>query len=398
MKKLTDEELDSLFQKAADGLSPSYDPNAWVGMSAKLSSSSTSIFKRWFPLTISGLLIFSGGVWVGSQLTRNVKSESQPIEISAIRHDANQKGNNTSQPNLSEKSLVSKAEKETANQSIDRESNRPNNIVPSKLENADGESIKININDTKPENKIDSPTPNAFPDEREIALISEADNSKDLILVEDVETSNRQDSTAALKNEAEDEALLLKRSIFIRGLASPDFSSIGFGPTASAGSNYALLVEYQFSKRWSVSSGAIRSFKKYSSKEEVVYSGYTADELHGACRILDIPLNVYYQIKPGSRTSFFIGAGLSSYIMLTENYTYTVNTYYGNRYYSSGVERENNEWFKILNLSLGVQYQLGSKFFLQAEPFIKAPLAGVGEGDVKLSSLGVFFGLKYKLN
>ncbi len=84
--------------------------------------------------------------------------------------------------------------------------------------------------------------------------------------------------------------------------------------------------------------------------------------------------------------------------MLSEDYTYTVYTNNGDRVYSKQVEKENNEWFKVLNLSVGVQHQLSSRLFLQAEPFLKAPLAGMGYGDVKLSSLGVFFGVEYKLN
>jgi hypothetical protein len=45
-----------------------------------------------------------------------------------------------------------------------------------------------------------------------------------------------------------------------------------------------------------------------------------------------------------------------------------------------------------------MQYQIAPRFQLQAEPFLKTPLKGVGEWDVKLSSMGVFLGLKYKIN
>jgi hypothetical protein len=60
------------------------------------------------------------------------------------------------------------------------------------------------------------------------------------------------------------------------------------------------------------------------------------------------------------------------------------------------VERKNNEWFKVLNLSAGVQRAIGERWHLQAEPFVKVPLSGVGEGDVLLSSWGVFMGFKYQ--
>jgi hypothetical protein len=84
--------------------------------------------------------------------------------------------------------------------------------------------------------------------------------------------------------------------------------------------------------------------------------------------------------------------------MLEEDYTYTFDTPSGSRDFSSYFESENMEWFKMLNVSIGVQYQFAPRFHLQVEPFLKAPLAGVGEWDVKLSSMGIFMGLKYKIN
>jgi hypothetical protein len=33
----------------------------------------------------------------------------------------------------------------------------------------------------------------------------------------------------------------------------------------------------------------------------------------------------------------------------------------------------------------------------QVEPFLKAPVAGVGEGKIDLVSMGSFFSLKYKI-
>lgn len=93
----------------------------------------------------------------------------------------------------------------------------------------------------------------------------------------------------------------------------------------------------------------------------------------------------------------FSGIGLSSYIMLEEDYTYTFNYPSGSQSYSFNFEKRNNEWFKMLNVSIGAEYQLSKRIFLQAEPFLKAPLNGIGEWDVKLSSVGVFMGIKYKL-
>ena len=48
-----------------------------------------------------------------------------------------------------------------------------------------------------------------------------------------------------------------------------------------------------------------------------------------------------------------------------------------------------------LNLSAGYEYEAGPHWRLQAEPYVKVPLTGVGAGKVQLLSAGVYFGLKY---
>ncbi len=186
--------------------------------------------------------------------------------------------------------------------------------------------------------------------------------------------------------------------IFLRALVSPDFSSISYSSATSKGSNYALLVEYQLTDRWSVSSGGIWSMKRYATDEKFTYGKYTADRMTGECRILDIPLNIYYRFLPDAKFSFSAGAGFSSYIMQEEEYTYTFDLPSGSRDFSDYIEGKNNEWFKVLNLSLVMQYQIAPRIQFQAEPFLKAPLSGVGEWDVLLSSMGIFMGLKYKIN
>jgi hypothetical protein len=229
--------------------------------------------------------------------------------------------------------------------------------------------------------------------------INPGENPMDSISNNELEKGIDTDPTQRNNAEADDKrSAKPANQIFIRALASPDLSSINYGSTRLMGSNYALLGEYKFSNRWSFSTGVIWSMKKYSTNDEVVYSGYSADQLDGACRILDIPINFYYHFFPEKKVSFYSGVGLSSYIMLKEDYTYTVFAASGDRTYATQVEGKNNEWFKVLNLSVGIQYPISTQWHIQAEPFLKAPLAGIGEGDVLLSSLGVFLGLKYKIN
>lgn len=184
---------------------------------------------------------------------------------------------------------------------------------------------------------------------------------------------------------------------------SPDFSSIDFNKLGATGINIGLMGEYVMGKHLSISTGAIWSKKLYDQKNpDKWYSTGTwsakPSMLNGDCRVLDIPINITYYLFPQRKTSLFVSVGSSSYIMLKEKYVYTVTWNQNDYLYEENFSNKNNAWFSMLNVSIGVQQRIGKRFFAQAEPFLKAPISGVGEGKVNLMSTGVFFSLKYSLS
>ncbi|MGC3943596.1 MAG: outer membrane beta-barrel protein [Chryseolinea sp.] len=190
--------------------------------------------------------------------------------------------------------------------------------------------------------------------------------------------------------------------LFVKLAISPDFSSIDYGKAGKTGLNFGPMVEYGLSSKFSISTGAIWSKKLYDQENPKAYNvgGYPvkANMLNGDCRIIDIPLNLTYYMLPGRKTSVFVTVGTSSYIMLDETYVYTVSHNNRDYEYTQSVSNKNNEWFSMLNLSLGVQHQVAKRWFVQGEPFLKAPMKGVGEGKVNLVSAGVFVSVKYWIN
>jgi len=74
------------------------------------------------------------------------------------------------------------------------------------------------------------------------------------------------------------------------------------------------------------------------------------------------------------------------------NYYYT----YNNNYYEKARSYTGNKnLFSVLSISAGIEKKLGPRFSFLAEPYLSFPLAGVGEGSVKLYSAGLQIGLKY---
>lgn len=178
---------------------------------------------------------------------------------------------------------------------------------------------------------------------------------------------------------------------------SPDFSSIGYFKPDKPGSNFGLIGEYYIGSRVSLSTGAIYSRKIYFSEETSAY-GYSSrseSRVDGDCRVIDIPVNISYYFQQAARHNLYLTVGSSSYIMLQENYNYSTN--YGQNQWSEEFKNENSHLFSILNLSVGYEARIGNRLYLQLEPFLKAPMKGVGEGKIDLVSTGAFLNMRYQI-
>ncbi len=189
---------------------------------------------------------------------------------------------------------------------------------------------------------------------------------------------------------------------------APDFTTVrelkGF---TKPGADFGVAIAYTFLKKFSLTTGAILTRKIYNTNELSEYkipNGYWTDgvvpeEIAADCKVVDIPINLRYRIVEGKRAALFVSAGMSSYVMLNEiyRYNYEDQTSIGTRRNGLEVSNENNHYFGVYNLSAGVTYQFKKNISLEAEPFIKNSLGGVGWGKVRLKSTGVLFSLKYHI-
>lgn len=183
----------------------------------------------------------------------------------------------------------------------------------------------------------------------------------------------------------------------------PDVSLVGFSEVTRPGTNLGILLEYQLNRRWSINSGITYSRKNYTAKGEDYHPpkgfwdyGVVPDMTDATCEVIDIPINIRYYFRPAKSNRLFASTGLSTYLMLTEDYKYQ----YGrddpqHLVLSWSGKNENQHYFAIYNLSVGYQRSMGKQWFLEIEPFVKLPLTGVGFGEVDLWSTGASFSLKY---
>lgn len=399
MEKLTDEELDSVFKNAAEGNAPPYDAAAWDALAQKLKAPRpVPLWKKWSPFILVGTVLFLGGVWVGR--TSGEKDQPRLVE----KQDQQSIPSNIPNKPLQNQELKSsellagesELDEELFNTKDDKTISRDLRIQQLKQRSISFSNSIIKDESSEAFDMVVEPDVQLFTNqEHEIFL-------EPIIQHELKADSGLLKSEVAIDSTEISEELADKPSgrrvygLFIRLLASPDLSSIKFGP-AELGSNFGVVGEFSLSEKFTLSTGVIRARKNYESYQEEAY-GNSARHLVGNCTILDVPLNVTYNFPSKRKLSGYVTAGASSYLMLREDYIYTIKSNSGDRVYPYEAIRKNNEWFKVLNLAFGVQYKLAPRWQIQLEPFIKAPLADLGERNVRLSSMGIFTGLRYQLH
>ena len=55
-----------------------------------------------------------------------------------------------------------------------------------------------------------------------------------------------------------------------------------------------------------------------------------------------------------------------------------------------------NYLFSVLNISAGFEHNISKQLSVQAEPYLKVPLKGMGYGSMNLDSYGLYLTFKYK--
>lgn len=184
---------------------------------------------------------------------------------------------------------------------------------------------------------------------------------------------------------------------------SPDLSTAGsvsnfYDPGFKGG----IMAEYSLTKNISLISGFAISNLRYKAYGEAYSppqywnSGVMPDETTAFCLVLDIPLNLKANVINFDRSRIFATAGISSYIMLNEEYQFSYESNEPGMPSSWSDRTGTRHWLSNAGLSVGIEYDLSTNWTLRAEPHIKVPLKGVGWGDVKLYSMGSFLSLNYR--
>lgn len=193
---------------------------------------------------------------------------------------------------------------------------------------------------------------------------------------------------------------IMPKGFALRLALSPDFSVVPENAFFKVGHNWAALLEYRFNNKWSVQTGVIKSLKYYqASPAQYEWPASWGDapaelnQIDARCSMIDVPINLRYDFTT-TRNRWFAQVGVTSYLMLKENYDYVFASNYNDQVWKSWEGKTGFYTAGVINLSGGIEKRIFNKMSVQIEPFFKVPVGKVGYGKVKLATAGIFISTK----
>jgi len=389
--------------------------------------------RRIFFILFSFLLLGGGAfiIWQNNSNNRKEIAEiKSPTENNKPANTGTDKGTNTSQlpdntsdrsvssndrdtqTNVTETNVISGNETQVDASIAKTDKNKKTNTSVNKKagnskQKSSDQSIDELVKDTEPERSVienltKSENETTLTEKKESIKEPEAEKTKPDNQIEGQKEETPKTKPVAVKktdSKKQQNNSSFANNFFVSISAGPDLSKVGDN-TGEVKLAYGAGIGYQISKRFSVRTGFYAGRKVYTADPGDYHPpnnfwGYypNLENIEANCKVYDIPITVDYKISSNKKQSWFASVGISSLLMKEEKYDYYFKPNYSPTYitYTKTINNQNKHYFSVLNLSGGYTRVLNKNINLQAEPYLKIALDGVGYGKVKLNSGGVLF-------
>jgi len=403
--------LDSFFRKRTQMADIPFDENDWQNLKSRLDEELPIrptlwiwLRSRWYILALAGLV---ATVWF-------VLPESTSLEHAPSTEMPENSQESMIQPNRTAESVIDDASLEDKSQNSKSSSSNGKSASISDS----SESVRKNASrNNKTSNSLSATTLHSVNSENTndkgyVVYENGARNPRlsgipephflSPLFVPSISTSEPPENLPLTDIEPDQKTKVSR--FFVVGIGyGPDFSAVGLDNFVSPGSRVKFDLEYSFSPTFQVGSGVglvSNKYEAYGDEYNVPArywrNGPIADEAYGVCKMIDIPINIRYNILRRGKHLAFASAGTSTYFLTKEEYHFE---YYGNSPDSPdywGTDETSVYPFSIINISAGYEYLFKSHGSFQVEPYIKIPLGEVGWGNVELYTIGVYFSYRYR--
>jgi len=434
MKEVSDNEFDRLFKEKSDNFDYQFEEEAWVLMEKKLRKRDRIIYIRNFSIAALVLFFLGTGLYLyttndsgttqiiakkeqvkdsslvagrthTNKLQETGKSESatkEPVStLAPALSDSKQvltgKNNHSQVNSAGQQHAITPLAQTAANKNT---SSLHVNVQPSALNASLSADDRQGSEEANASSLVTDHLRSTIADSlTHLATLQVTPSVDSLLTKEKPITVNEHSLADRIKHFV---ALSSKPKFSFTLAAGPDYSSIQSLKGKQGNLNVGLLLNLSY-KKFTLSTGAKYGLKKYSAGafDYALNNPANANsitEIIAACNVLEIPAQLSYTAFKYNKQRIDISAGLSSYLMLKENYQFCYKPETGRPDYFLQKNNANQSYFGVMSLSASYKFKpIKQNILVGIEPYAKLPLGGVGEGKVHLKSSGIAITMTYEL-
>lgn len=419
------EDMDELFRRAADGYPLKLQDEGWDAVAEKLAGSGTvpvanavgskkSKRKKYKLALLSLLFLLISGTtffFVSNEENTNIKNINTFKEIEKPKKTADNQFDasnilkssvtpftgavNSNSGFVDEKITAVKNAKEMLVPSVSKFS-----IIKANLSYDDGlvekkEELKGReyVRDQQPSEIIHIKNGDGI-----VTIVQE---TKEVKVVETKIEKYQEVIPAKLEEQPEKKNTKKEKRFYVGILAGPQFnqvrnqgfSNLGFSAGIVGGvglsNNLSLETGFFISQKKYYSSGQYFSMKKISTSTS---SGMKVVSLNGSSSLLEIPIKIKYDFVKRNRGNFFGTTGMTSYILTKESNEYLTMLNGNLQNLSVSYSKNGNYFTAAFNISAGYEFK-AKQTTIRIEPYLQAPLRGIGVGSIDVMSTGIQMGV-----
>ncbi|GAB3937425.1 hypothetical protein [Mucilaginibacter myungsuensis] len=423
MKRDIDKQLDDLFKNslAEPQHKVPHREEEWDALAQRLdgASGNKKIIALWWPISTAAVLLVAVGLWV--LMPKAIKQKQQP-QTAVIKknliEDTNDQKESPAQAALPVDVSNSKPQRLAANNinvaprtldrtAVNRQGALPSqptqvtNLLPNDAAATDQPPASDNgqapVGTTVTEQPVIAA--NTLPANNTAVaattIVGADSMNNNIAATRDIAQVTAEQNKASIKTSASS----FRPQFALSFMGAPEVNGLGAMLNVESGLNVGLLFSASVN-RFKLSTGAAYSIKRYGSSYDpwgymAVARGYSQANVRSG--IIDIPLNLDYQLYSHAQNKFSVGAGISSYIMTSQNYQYSyIDPDFNPTEMSIGTT--DRYFASTMNLQVTYTRQLTPKFGLSFQPYFKLPLKQIGDSQSKLQTAGLAIGVNWNLN
>lgn len=393
MEELSDKDFDQIFKNRIAASYPEYEEESWLKMEKKLRKRDRVVFFRNASIILL-FLSFGIGIYLGSDKKSVITKVKTAKKTEQVKETEDKKVIDS--PNSSQdltRTLASRNEYAHDNFILAKK-----NKVTLSIHKNPKITSKSEVSITDKNTTIDSTT-------RIVQNQISPQNAQTIIAQEPANpTINEVLINKKLDGAEKKDTKKTKFPITLSIHVGPDFNSTENAIGGKGGMAMGVGIGVGLNKRLSLQTGINYGSKNYKAQgyDYAFSNPNTVNIISGidaSCKVLEIPLRVGYILMDHSKNSIDLNAGLSSYIMLKENYRFMYTAVSGRKDRFLEKKNANEHYLSVIDLSATYNIKLrNKKFALGIQPYVKIPIAGIGEGNVPLKSSGISLKLNYELS